>query len=275
MVRPSYSLSADVLKGTDPDKHRIPIFSALGGPRDNLRGFKPLPEPWGIDWGFFFDGLPRPPDLDPATGAPDQAAPSDPLLVPQPSYRIDTVLVDPLSTFWVHPCPRVRACPPRPAWPSATSSGVTCSACRRARPWPDDSGRSRSATTSYGTTRTPRGEQLDRRSMTTSRSSRGAPRCGSTSCARPSCSAARVLADPFGGHHLGPVGGRIVAEVLIGLLWNDHHSYLFQRPPLDARAAHRGGAGVVRARPRHLHRRLRPADQADRSIRRRRCRRRR
>ena len=38
------------------------------------------------------------------------------------------------------------------------------------------------------------------------------------------------LVEQFGGHHLGPVGGRIVAEVLIGLLWNDHHSYLFQDP---------------------------------------------
>jgi hypothetical protein len=36
--------------------------------------------------------------------------------------------------------------------------------------------------------------------------------------------------NPRGGHHLGPVGGLIVAEVLVGLVWNDHNSYLFQNP---------------------------------------------
>ena len=33
-----------------------------------------------------------------------------------------------------------------------------------------------------------------------------------------------------GGQHLGPVGGRIVAEVLIGLLDGDRQSYLRQDP---------------------------------------------
>ena len=32
------------------------------------------------------------------------------------------------------------------------------------------------------------------------------------------------------GHHLGEVGSRIVAETLIGLVWYDHYSYLFQMP---------------------------------------------
>ena len=38
---------------------------------------------------------------------------------------------------------------------------------------------------------------------------------------------AEVTAD---GEHLGPVGGRIVAEVIIGLLWGDRQSYLRQEP---------------------------------------------
>jgi hypothetical protein len=44
-----------------------------------------------------------------------------------------------------------------------------------------------------------------------------------------------------GGHHLGPVGGRIVAEVLLGLLQADGGSYLNHgwRPTLPAH----GGAG--------------------------------
>jgi len=33
-----------------------------------------------------------------------------------------------------------------------------------------------------------------------------------------------------GGHHLGPVGGRLVAEVLVGLAYYDYHSFLWQPP---------------------------------------------
>ena len=33
-----------------------------------------------------------------------------------------------------------------------------------------------------------------------------------------------------GGHHLGPVGGRIVGEVILGLLQGDSQSYLSQDP---------------------------------------------
>jgi hypothetical protein len=36
--------------------------------------------------------------------------------------------------------------------------------------------------------------------------------------------------DEFGGHHLGPVGGRIVAEVLVGLAYYDRNAYLSRCP---------------------------------------------
>ena len=36
--------------------------------------------------------------------------------------------------------------------------------------------------------------------------------------------------DGKGGHHLGEVGGRIVAEVLVGIAAHDHMSYLTQDP---------------------------------------------
>ena len=230
MVRPSYSLSADVLKGTDPDKHRIPIFSALGGPRDNLRGFKPLPEPWGIDWGFFFDGLPRPPDLDPATGAPDQAAPSDPLLVPQPSYRIDTVLVDPLKHLLGPPVP---AGPGVPATTSLAERNL-----QRGRVLGLPSGQA----VARRLGEIPLGDDvLWDHEDAARRAARQAVYADFPEFLHSAPLWFYVLreaelqrragvADPFGGHHLGPVGGRIVAEVLIGLLWNDHHSYLFQDP---------------------------------------------
>ena len=54
------------------------------------------------------------------------------------------------------------------------------------------------------------------------------------------CEAASELGR--GGRHLGPVGGRIVAEVLVGLLEADPSSYLHRKPawkPELPRADHR------------------------------------
>jgi hypothetical protein len=48
--------------------------------------------------------------------------------------------------------------------------------------------------------------------------------------------------DKAGGHFLGSVGGQIVAEVLVGVLWHDHTSYLYQdsrwTPALEKSATH-------------------------------------
>ena len=46
-----------------------------------------------------------------------------------------------------------------------------------------------------------------------------------------------------GGLHLGPVGGRIVAEVLVGLLEADPDSYLQPAPGLDAASCSGRDAG--------------------------------
>lgn len=43
------------------------------------------------------------------------------------------------------------------------------------------------------------------------------------------------------GKHLGPVGGRIVAEVLIGLLEGDSHSYLRQNPDFEPELGAKAG----------------------------------
>ena len=40
----------------------------------------------------------------------------------------------------------------------------------------------------------------------------------------------REASDIHSGEHLGPVGGRIVAEVFIGLLEGDENSYFAQEP---------------------------------------------
>ena len=79
IVRPSYALNAEVGVG----ENRIPIFSQETDRRKNLNGFGSIPDNWGIDWAFFLPGL--------QTEAPDK------FQIPQPSYRMDAILVDPLS----------------------------------------------------------------------------------------------------------------------------------------------------------------------------------
>src|SRR5262249_7918155 len=44
-----------------------------------------------------------------------------------------------------------------------------------------------------------------------------------------------------GAHHLGPVGARIVAETLIGLLWGDPLSYLRVQPTWKPELASKDG----------------------------------
>src|SRR5262249_547675 len=99
MVRPSYALSETTQRGNDPRFHRIPLFSYFfpgeegqfdtlsveEKQRLNLNGFQPLPENWGINWDFFFGDL--------STVSINDTTPK----IPQPSYRIDTKLVDPLA----------------------------------------------------------------------------------------------------------------------------------------------------------------------------------
>jgi len=48
-----------------------------------------------------------------------------------------------------------------------------------------------------------------------------------------------------GGEHLGPVGGRIVAEVTVGLSEGDAHSHLRQDPDWEPTYGHDGSFGVV------------------------------
>jgi hypothetical protein len=91
MVRPSYALNS-VVGTTDrvTGKTRIPIFSAGKKPLENLNGFRPIPDAWGIDWGYFFDQI---------KGQPPAGFTKP---VWQPSYRIDSQLVDPLADLPDH-----------------------------------------------------------------------------------------------------------------------------------------------------------------------------
>jgi hypothetical protein len=87
MVRPSYSLNKTIVDAAGGP--RIPIFKKGGGPATQLNGFEPIPPAWGLDWGFFLPGV-------------NSAQPGPGFVVPQPSYRMDSVLVMPLGDLPDH-----------------------------------------------------------------------------------------------------------------------------------------------------------------------------
>ena len=89
MVRPGYALNQFV--GTQQTgSKRIPIFKPNAGDLEDLHGFRPLPGSWGIDWGYFLEL--------PGNSPSDQAGTG----TLQPSYRIDTLLVEGLARLPDH-----------------------------------------------------------------------------------------------------------------------------------------------------------------------------
>ena len=66
---------------------------------------------------------------------------------------------------------------------------------------------------------------------------------------------------PYNAERLGPVGGRIVAEVLVGLLQRDPNSYLYLDPAWKPAPPHRAGHRPVRLRrPAEVRRRCLTAE---------------
>jgi hypothetical protein len=83
MIRPIYRLNETIC--------RRQIFSTSADPAGDLGGMRPMPQDWGIDWQFFID-------LDHGVAPGTQEGANDPILrTPQPSYKIDTSMVNPLS----------------------------------------------------------------------------------------------------------------------------------------------------------------------------------
>jgi Animal haem peroxidase len=216
MVRPSYSLNRIVVAATPPEQpfdglkakfHRIPIFSLLSDDRANLNGFREIPGFWVVDWSFFFDGV-----------ATDGPKPSGAVL-PQPSYKLDTILVDPLTSL-----------PDHQDQPKERQALATLNLLRSWR------------------LQLPSGQAVAHKLGLEALTDEEV--FGHEDAERKK-SRAKVLAthgDVFKGNaplwfyilreaelredakHLGRVGGTIVADVLAGLIKEDRHSFLSQWP---------------------------------------------
>jgi Animal haem peroxidase len=225
MVRPSYALNHRAKSTAQFKSHngkvtsfaRIPIFVRKARlSTDAMNGFgelsPQLPPEWGIDWAFFF-------------GKPQTRQKKGGKQIPQLSYRIDATLVDPLGTL-----------------PEFAKGGAIS-------PFESLAFRNLMRGVSMGL---PSGQRvadiMNAKSILTDKDLWHAKADGDKTKAWPEGKAlleqnrrwiessaplwfyilkeAEIL---HKGHHLGEVGSRIVGETLIGLVWFDHYSYLFQK----------------------------------------------
>ena len=266
MVRPSYALNskvgADDTAATQP--LRIPTF---GAQRPNLNGFGAELDPdQGIDWAFFFDGLPH-------AGVPSK------FQIPQPSYRIDALLVDALSHL-----PEFAGQPAliqnlayrnlvrgvanlrlpsgeqvadlldlRPALPAEVLWGAGSRSAYKAKAgggWDRKSDAELQAVLKNDAAEMKKVHEA-RQGVYDAWVTADGRLKGNTPLWYYILREAEFYGDSrtpegataaFGGQHLGPVGSRIVAETFVGLLWNDETSYLRRRPDFKPHALITGGA---------------------------------
>lgn len=233
MVRPSYALRAeDANVGGDTTGapfsgderhrfHRIPIFSDVQKANANLAGFGPLPNGWEIDWNLFFSNADMP--SQPNDAGVLGVAPQAPGHLTQPGYRIDTKLVDPLAML-----------PPSVAKSGNMPDGIPSLAYRnllRGSQFELPSGQS--VARALGETVIPDEVLWADVKAPELKDINKNPFAFRTPLwfyilREAELSSKNDTSDKAGGHHLGPVGGRVVAEVLVGIALNDHTSYLCQ-----------------------------------------------
>jgi hypothetical protein len=204
MVRQGYRLSETI----EP----LPIFSP-DKPPASLVGFRDFPENWAIDWNLFIDLEKRP------------AADSRRM---QRAYRIDTSLVNPLANL---PLSITQDRPPMLAhrnllrsWRLGLPSGQAVARAMGLVPRPDEQILFRSST----------GDSVDIKALAKT----FVDNCPLWTyvLAETVEEKDEVLTSDGDGvvqtttRRLGPVGGRIVAETIVGLLEGDPLSYLSLDP---------------------------------------------
>ncbi len=240
MVRPVYRLSGlDLPNETEVEglDGRKMVFDP--SPNDGLNGFREFPDSWGIDWSLFFDSPTH--RLSPDSTGPGRV---------QPSYKIDTSLVAPLKflpEFSVKgtndPIDVFGANPPR-----KEISMLALRNLMRGSRLGLPSGQA--VAHQMGIVPIPDAELLVGKAnadgLPTGKDSAETKAITDISAAFANKAPLwfYILAEARHGWvkavqhlptdeekdnthtHLGPVGGRIVAEVLIGLLWGDSNSFL-------------------------------------------------
>ena len=211
MVRPGYRLNDTVL---------LPIFPVPGqGLREGLTGFRAMNPAWGIDWGRFIDTDIRAYDGD-ATAQKQRL---------QFAYRLDTSLVNPLGTLPAAVASNPASLAQRNlerGWRLGLPSGQSVARAMGIHPLPD-----RDIII---------GKALDK--------PEGVKRIVEVSpIFAHNCPLWTYILAEAALHRedvqipvkervtiktprLGPVGGRIVAEVLLGLLFGDRNSLLSHDP---------------------------------------------
>jgi Animal haem peroxidase len=203
MVRPSYFFNDFVkeqiakTKG-EKDPFRTLIFSKNRDPAnlDNLNGFRPLPGEWGFQWKFFFE-------------VPERGEG-----MPQPSYKIDATLVNPLSLL-----------PDKVADNDPPFSLAERNLLR---------GHVLGLPSGEYVARAMGVEPLSPEKLAITQPSL----ISNTPLWYYVLKEAEVLCE---SHHLGPVGARIVAETFIGLLWGDPLSFLRVEPTWKPDLANKDG----------------------------------
>lgn len=207
IARPSYLINDSIpMPVAAPLASRIPFFSQTGGPLQSLNGFRTLPQGWGVQWKYFLPHIVEP------------AGPNDAHL-PQPSYKLDGQLANPLGALPDSVAAAEALVPglsPKIAQVLATRNLLR--GLRLCVPAGQDVARAMGITP-LSDERLFAGLNLAPEVQ--------ADLAGHSPLWFYILKEAEVLT---GSAHLGPVGGRIVAEVLIGLLDGDPLSYLSVDP---------------------------------------------
>ena len=204
MIRPIYRLNQTI--------DRLPIFSATG---ESLVGFRKFPTIWAIDWDLFFK--------------PSDAPPPPPLgkTRVQPAYKPDSSVVNPLGSLPASVASNPSSLAERNllrGWRMELPSGQSV-AKAMGLPVIDDSKLVVGKANKDG--------QANNKSITeiSSKFAGNAPLWFYVLA-----EAQQQFVDDSTPLHLGPVGGRIVAEVIVGLMIHDSHSYLRQDRNFTPRA---------------------------------------
>ena len=219
MVRPGYRLNDIVL---------LPIFSPTGGD-DGLTGFRGMNPAWGIDWGRFIDI-----DTRPVGTVTDDIPDADALRRLQFAYRLDTSAVDQLANLPPSVAANPGSLPLRNllrGWRLGLPSGQKVAKAMKVTPLADDE-------ILLGKFTSPDNE--DPEELTPIVEAAGEVFAGNCPLWTYILAETRQYKEPvrlpvtdnvtLHSPRLGPVGGRIVAEVFLGIMFGDPHSFLSQEP---------------------------------------------